>query len=91
MKVARKGHKDQGQTSKGAEWRNGQQNIMTRQKGSIAITNIKPTGHMTFIQPNINVDATLWRCIDVNAALYKRQVSDEKQGPAIDEPPYNRQ
>ena len=33
-----------------------------------------PSGHMTFIQRRINVDATSWRCIDVNATLYKRHV-----------------
>ena len=29
---------------------------------------------MTFIQRRTNVDATSWRCIDVNATLYKRHV-----------------
>ena len=29
----------------------------------------QPIGHMTFIQHHINVDATSWRCIDVDARL----------------------
>ena len=29
---------------------------------------------MRFIQRRINVDATLWRCIDVDATLYKRHM-----------------
>ena len=32
-----------------------------------------PSGHMTYIQRRINVDATL-RCIDVNAMLHTRHV-----------------
>ena len=32
------------------------------------------SGHMTFIQRCLNVDATSWRCIDVEATLYKRHV-----------------
>ena len=32
------------------------------------------SGHLTFIQRRINVDAASWRCIDVNAMLYKGQV-----------------
>ena len=31
-----------------------------------------PSGHMTFIQRRFNVDATSWRCIDVEATLYLR-------------------
>ena len=30
---------------------------------------------MTFIQRRLNVDATSWRCIDVEATLYRRLVS----------------
>ena len=30
--------------------------------------------HMTFIQHRLNVDATSWRCIDVEATLYRRHV-----------------
>ena len=30
---------------------------------------------MTLIQRRLNVEATSWRCIDVEATLYKRQVS----------------
>ena len=33
-----------------------------------------PSGHMTFKQRRLNVDATSWRCIDVEATLYKREV-----------------
>ena len=33
-----------------------------------------PSGHMTFIQRRINVDATSWRCMDVNATMYKGYV-----------------
>ena len=33
-----------------------------------------PSGHMTFIQSRVNVNATLWNCIDVNASFYKRHV-----------------
>ena len=33
-----------------------------------------PSGHMRFTQRRINVDAALWRCIDVNATLYKLHV-----------------
>ena len=33
-----------------------------------------PSGHMTLIQRRFNVDATSWRCIDVEPALYKRHV-----------------
>ena len=29
---------------------------------------------MPFIQRRLKVDATLWRCIDVEATLYKRHV-----------------
>ena len=29
---------------------------------------------MTFLQRLINVDAKSWRCIDINATLYKRHV-----------------
>ena len=29
---------------------------------------------MTFMQRRLNVDATSWRCIDVEATLYKRHV-----------------
>ena len=31
-------------------------------------------GHMTFIQRRLNVDATSWRCIDVEATLYWHNV-----------------
>ena len=34
----------------------------------------QPSGHMTLIQRRLNVDATSWRCIDVEPTLYKRQV-----------------
>ena len=34
-----------------------------------------PSGHMTFMQHRLNVDATSWRCIDVEATLYRRHVS----------------
>ena len=34
-----------------------------------------PSGHMTSIQRRLNVDATSWRCIDVEATLYRRHVS----------------
>ena len=34
-----------------------------------------PSGHITFIQRCLNVDATSWRCIDVEATLYRRHVS----------------
>ena len=37
-----------------------------------------PSGHMTFIQRRINVDATSWRCIDVGTTLYKRHMSAGK-------------
>ena len=30
---------------------------------------------MTFIQRRFNVDATSWRCINVEATLYRRHVS----------------
>ena len=33
-----------------------------------------PSGHMTLIQRRLNVDATSWRCIDVEPTLYKRHV-----------------
>ena len=33
------------------------------------------TQHMTFKQRRLNVDATSWRCIDVEATLYRRHVS----------------
>ena len=33
-----------------------------------------PSGHMTFIQRRLNVNATSWRCVDVQAKLYKRHV-----------------
>ena len=29
-----------------------------------------PSGHMTLIQQQLNVDETSWRCIDVEAMLY---------------------
>ena len=35
---------------------------------------IPTSEHMTFIQCRINIDATAWRCKDVNATLYKRWV-----------------
>ena len=35
---------------------------------------IHPSGHMTLIQRRLNVDATSWRCIDVEPTLYKRYV-----------------
>ena len=34
-----------------------------------------PNEHKTFLQCHLNVDATSWRCIDVQATLYKRHVS----------------
>ena len=34
-----------------------------------------PSGHTTFIQRRLNVDATSWRCIDVEVTLYRRRVS----------------
>ena len=34
---------------------------------------------MTFIQRRLNVDATSGRCIDIEATLYRRDVSDKKQ------------
>ena len=34
-----------------------------------------PSGHMTLKQRRLNVDATSWRCIDVEPTLYKRHVS----------------
>ena len=30
---------------------------------------------MTFIQQRLNVDATSWRCIDIEVTLYKRPVT----------------
>ena len=33
------------------------------------------SGHMTFIQRHLNVDATSSRCIDVEATLYRRHMS----------------
>ena len=36
---------------------------------------LHPSGHITFIQRRLNVDATSWRCIDVEATLYRRHVS----------------
>ena len=36
------------------------------------LTSIYSSGHMTFIQRRLNVDATSWRCIDVEATLYWR-------------------
>ena len=33
-----------------------------------------PSGHMTLIQRRLNVDATSWRCIDVEPTLYKRHM-----------------
>ena len=38
-------------------------------------TDLLPSGHMTSIQRRLNVDATSWPCIDVEATLYKRHVS----------------
>ena len=38
-------------------------------------SHVLPSGHMTFIQRRLNVDATSWRCIDVEATLYRRHVS----------------
>ena len=34
----------------------------------------QPSRHMTSIQRRLNVDATSWRCIDVETTLYKRRV-----------------
>ena len=34
-----------------------------------------PSGHMMLIQRRLNVDATSWRCIDVETTLYIRHVS----------------
>ena len=34
-----------------------------------------PSRHMTLIQRRLNVDATSWRCVDVESTLYKRHVS----------------
>ena len=34
-----------------------------------------PSRHMTSIQRRLNVDATSWRCIDVETTLYKRHMS----------------
>ena len=34
-----------------------------------------PSWHMTFIQLRLNVDATSWPCIDIEATLCKRHVS----------------
>ena len=34
-----------------------------------------PSGHMTFIQSRLNVDATSGLCIDVEATLYRRHVA----------------
>ena len=33
-----------------------------------------PSRHMTLLQRSLNVDATSWRCIDVEPTLYKRHV-----------------
>ena len=38
-----------------------------------------PSSHMAFIQRRLNIDATSWRCIDVEATFYKRHVP---AGPA---------
>ena len=38
-------------------------------------TNNVPNGHKIIIQRRINVDATSWRCIDLNATLYKHGVT----------------
>ena len=35
---------------------------------------VTPSGHATFRQRRINVDSISWRCIDVDALWYKRQV-----------------
>ena len=35
---------------------------------------IYPSEHMTFIQRRLNIDATSWRCIDVEATLYRSHV-----------------
>ena len=37
-----------------------------------------PSGHTTFIQRHLNVNAMSWRCIDVEATLYRRYVSAGK-------------
>ena len=34
----------------------------------------RPSGDVSLKQRHINVDATSWRCIDVDATLYKRLV-----------------
>ena len=36
------------------------------------LRNAAPSGHTVFKQCRINVDATSWRCIDVNETLFKR-------------------
>ena len=35
---------------------------------------IYPSGHITILQRRFNVNETSWRCIDVEATLYKRHV-----------------
>ena len=42
--------------------------------GQLSMIRILPSGHMTFMQRRLNVDATSQRCIDVVATLYRRHV-----------------
>ena len=43
-------------------------------KQSTLVISTSPSGHMTLIQRCLNVDATSWRCIDVEPTLYKHHV-----------------
>ena len=40
----------------------------------MSVSSTMPSRHMTLIQRRLNVDATSWRCIDVDATLCKRHV-----------------
>ena len=53
-------------------WRKGSSLTWTSTIHTVAHNS--PSRHMTFIQRRLNVDATSWRCIDVEQTLYKRHV-----------------
>ena len=44
----------------------------TRKTDKTVCLSLLPSGHMASIQRHLNVDATSWRCIDIEVTLYRR-------------------
>ena len=65
------------------QWQTQSTNVTKRKSKHAKIDSIQdknqPSGHMALIQRRLNVNATSWRCIDVETTLYSRHVPAGKE------------